>query len=277
MWERAKNIDPRAVAALIPLLLVNGIAVTGQLEFWKTNLPWPFTAVVIFALALESVSVFLAYHAHLAQVSDDSALRLRLASYGFGVVIGILNASHYLHDGRITAAAIGLGLMSASSPWLWAVHSRRANRDRLRAAGLIEPHALRVGQTRWMWHPIRSFRVMFFATWAGIRKPDEAISLWEKQTGQRNTRPRAAAASAAPGGDIRAWARSRGMEVNATGRIPADIRAAYEAERGQDSDPGEPGQDSDPGVTVSSPTIEPDSPPVRIVTVASGGRYVVPK
>jgi len=256
------RLDPRAIAALIPLLMINGIAILGQTEFWRTHLPWPAPADAVFALALESVAVFLAYHAHLAQIADDSALRLRLASYAFGITIGTLNGSHYLNHGRITAAALGMGLMSASSPWLWAVHSRRANRDRLREAGLIEPHALRVGQTRWLWHPIRSARVMWWATWAGIRHPETAIALWEKQTGQRNTRPRAAAASAAPGGDIRAWARSRGMEVSATGRIPADIRAAYEAEQGQDSDP-------------DMPRVE-DRPATRMVTVPSGGRYEVP-
>jgi hypothetical protein len=132
------------------------------------------------AVALESVAVFLALHAHVAALADDSALRLRLASYGFAAVIGAMNYSHYAApDWRPTFAAVAVGLMSASSPWLWAVHSRRASRDQLRERGLIEPHAVRLGATRWLWHPLRSARVTWYATWAGVSDPREAIGGWE--------------------------------------------------------------------------------------------------
>jgi hypothetical protein len=67
--------------------------------------------------------------------------------------------------------------MSLSSPWLWSVHSRRASRDALKARGLIEPHAVRLGATRWTWHPLRSSRVMFRATWEGESDPAKAIAL----------------------------------------------------------------------------------------------------
>jgi hypothetical protein len=66
--------------------------------------------------------------------------------------------------------------MSASSPWLWAVHSRRVSRDALLAQGLIEHHAVRLGSTRWAWHPIRSARVMWHATWEGVTNPAEALA-----------------------------------------------------------------------------------------------------
>jgi len=250
--------------------------------FWRTHLPWPLPADVVFAIALESIAVFLAFHAHLAQLADDSALKLRLASYGFGAIIGVLNASHYLVNGRLTAAALGMGLMSASSPWLWAVHSRRANRDRLREAGLIEAHAMRIGQTRFMWHPVRSVRVMRFAAWDGIRRPDEAIPLWEKHTGQRaSARHKTETVS---GGDVRAWARSQGMQVSDTGRIPANIRAAYEAGQAPDTGPrvvqpvSSP-QPPDPDATVTFPRIQVDDDNdddgPDYIRVASGGRYPV--
>ena len=59
-----------------------------------------------------------------------------------------MNYSHYAGPGwRPTFPALAVGLMSASSPWLWAVHSRRVSRDALMAAGLVEPHALRLGVT----------------------------------------------------------------------------------------------------------------------------------
>ncbi len=52
-----------------------------------------------------------------------------------------------------------------------------------------------------------------------------------RKTGGRakGTRRRPAAASTGNATDIRAWAQEQGMPVSARGRVPADIRAAYEA------------------------------------------------
>ena len=171
-----RSIPFLAIGCAIPILLVNSIAIVGQLEFWHTALPWPFAAVALFAIALESIAVFLAYHAHLSQVSNDSSLRLRWASYAMGIVIGLLNASHYLGPNHtITAAAVGIGIMSAISPWLWAVHTKRKSRDKLKAAGLIDSHAVRLGMNRWLWHPLKSFGVMRMAAWNGEATPTAAI------------------------------------------------------------------------------------------------------
>jgi hypothetical protein len=170
----------RITAAILPLLLVNIIAVSGQADFWIHHLPgFPVIAGIGFAAALESIAIFLAVYAHLAAVSDDASLRLRLASYGMGVIIGLLNASHFVIHGRITAAAVGMGLLSASSPVLWGIFSRRQSRDKLRAAGLIESHALRLGTVRWLFHPARSFEVFRLAAWDGINVPADAIAKWE--------------------------------------------------------------------------------------------------
>lgn len=167
----------RPMLAAVPVILVNAVAFAGQLAFLHAHLPWPPAGQVLLAVTLESVAVYLAFHAHLAQMANDSALRLRLAAYGFALVIAAMNYSHYAAPGwRPTFAAVALGLMSASSPWLWSVHSRRVSRDVLLAAGLIEPHALRLGGTRWMWHPYRSARVMQAASWDGERDPARAIA-----------------------------------------------------------------------------------------------------
>lgn len=185
---------PSAVLALIPLLLVNSVAFAGQLAFLRDHLGWPLPGDIAFALALESIAVYLAYHAHVALLADDSALRLRLAAYGFAAVIGAMNYSHYSHHWRPTFAAVALGLLSASSPWLWGVHSRRASRDALMTAGLIERRALRLGSTRWLWHPIRSARVMWHATWTGERRVTEAIAVLdvERQEPEPEPEPRPA-------------------------------------------------------------------------------------
>jgi hypothetical protein len=187
-WRDALAAIPwRSLLAAVPVILVNAVAFAGQLAFLRARLPWPLAGQVLMAVTLESVAVYLAFHAHLAQMANDSALRLRLAAYGFALVIGLMNYSHYAAPGwRPTFAAVALGLMSASSPWLWSVHSRRVSRDVLLAAGLIEPHALRLGGTRWMWHPLRSARVMWLATWEGITEPAEAIA---KAAGEPNPEP----------------------------------------------------------------------------------------
>lgn len=166
----------RTIAAAVPVVLVNAVAFAGQLAFLREHLPWPLAGQIMVALALESVAIYLAWHAHLAQLANDSALRLRLGAYGFALVIAAMNYSHYMAPGwRPTFPAVAVGLMSAASPWLWSVHSRRVSRDRLMGAGLIEPHALRLGVTRWAWHPVRSAKVMWEATWEGVTDPAEAL------------------------------------------------------------------------------------------------------
>jgi hypothetical protein len=176
-------MNKRMLITALPLVLVNVVAVSGQYGFIKDHTTWPVYGVAIFAAALESVALYLAYMAHASLMQNDSALRLRLAAYSFGLIAGVLNYSHYAPDGRITFVAFATGLMSASSPWLWSVYSRRASRDALMAAGLIEPHAVRLGVTRWIWHPMKSTRVMYMATWQGEQSPQAAISAYE------NTRP----------------------------------------------------------------------------------------
>jgi hypothetical protein len=159
------------------VVLVNAVAFAGQLAFLRTHLHWPLGGQILVAVALESVAVFIAYHAHVAQLANDSAFRLRLSAYSFAAVIGAMNYSHYMGPGWApTFPAVAFSLMSAASPWLWSIHSRRESRDALMARGLVEEHAVRLGSTRWAWHPIRSARVMFHATWEGITSPAEALA-----------------------------------------------------------------------------------------------------
>ena len=170
----------RGWLAAIPVILVNAVAFYGQLAFLRGHLVAPFAVQALVAVALESIAVYLAWQAHLAQLADDSALRLRLAAYGMAALIGAMNFSHYAAPHwRPTFAAIAFALCSVVSPWLWSVHSRRESRDILKARGLIEPHAVRLGVTRWLWHPLRSPRVMWHATWAGENDPAKAIALTE--------------------------------------------------------------------------------------------------
>jgi hypothetical protein len=168
----------RAWVAAVPIVAVNYVAFRAQLRYWETYLS--HSDALLVSAALESIAIYLAWQAHVAQLADDSALRLRLAAYGMALGIGALNYNHYMHPGwRPTPAAVVFGGMSAISPWLWSIHSRRESRDKLKATGQIEPHAVRLGATRWIWHLYRCIRVMWAATWIGEIRPAEAIRLIE--------------------------------------------------------------------------------------------------
>ena len=185
-WQHAMAAARQIAAhrgwlAAIPVVLVNAVAFYGQLAFLRHHLVAPSGIQALVAVALESIAVYLAWQAHLAQLADDSAMRLRLAAYGMAALIGTMNYSHYAAaHWRPTFAAIAFALCSAISPWLWSIHSRRESRDALKAKGLIEPHAVRLGVTRWLWHPWRSPQVMWHATWHGVTDPAEAIALIAK-------------------------------------------------------------------------------------------------
>lgn len=192
----------RAWRAAIPVAGVNAVAFYGQLGYLNVNLiTAPLGIRVLIAAVLESIAVYLSWHAHLALIANDSAFRLRLFAYSIAAVIGSMNYSHYMHrDWRPTAAAVIFGLCSVLSPMLWSVHSRRAARDGLKARGEIEPHAVRLGATRWFWHAWRSAQVMWKATWIGENKPDRAIALWTARTkgSTRKSDRKPAAASVTP-------------------------------------------------------------------------------
>jgi hypothetical protein len=174
-------VNRTAIVTALPIVLANAISVLAQYSFFRAHLPhWGTVGAGLFAGALESMAVFLAYHAHAALMANDSAARLRLASYGTGLLIGLINASHFLAHGRLTVEAASVGLLSASSPWLWGIHSRRQSRDALLAAGLIEPHAVRLGSNRWLWHPVRCMHVMYQASWIGEQDVTRAIRLVPK-------------------------------------------------------------------------------------------------
>lgn len=174
----------RAAAAAVPVAMVNGTAFIGQFAFLRQHVPWILPGQVLIAVAIELVAVYLAWHAHMAAMANDSSGRLRASAYSFAQVVGAMNYSHYAAPHwRPTVMAVLMYLMSALSPWLWGVHTRRASRDRLMERGLVEPHAVRLGGNRWTWHPLRSARVTYWATWHGVNEPARAIARFADRYG----------------------------------------------------------------------------------------------
>lgn len=166
-----------AVFAAVPVVMVNGTAFIGQFAYIRDNVPWALPGQVLAAATFESVAVYIAWHAHLAKMKNDSSTRLVIGAQLFAVVMGLMNYSHYSVRWHPTVMAVGLGLMSLLSPLLWGIYSKRASRDKLMEEGLVEPHAVRLGANRWTWHPLRSFDVMWRATWVGEINPKAAIAL----------------------------------------------------------------------------------------------------
>jgi hypothetical protein len=178
--SKQKTAKRRAYITAIPLVLVNAVAFSGQFAYINDHFLWIPPAKVMFAIALESVALFLAYMAHQALMSEDSAYGLRLSSYAFGAVIGLMNYSHYAGPGmKPTFEAVATGLMSVASPWLWGIYSRRQSRDQLKAKGLIEPRAVKLGVFRWLMFPGRAWKVFRLSVWLNINRPDEAIAAYE--------------------------------------------------------------------------------------------------
>lgn len=209
----------RAWLAAVPIVFVNFVAFYGQLSYFRAHRQVqpgtviPVTVSVVMALALESIAVYLAWQAHVARKSHDSALRLRLGAYLVALVIGALNYSHFCGPHwQPDAYAVSFTIASVISPALWGVHSNRESRDDLKAQGLIEDHAVRLGLTRWFWYPLRSAMVQRLAAWAGESRPAAAIGLYEQRKAGREN---------GPGGPREGYAQENGRNGSGVTVAPA--------------------------------------------------------
>jgi hypothetical protein len=174
-----------------PLLGLNAIAMFGQFDAFSHMPKISAPGALGIGLVLETIALFLAHHAHQALVAGDSATRLRVASYVFGAGIGALNYhDQAAPDWAPTPLAVIFGLASALSPWLWSIHSRRSNRDRLLAMGLIERRAAKFAGARWLMYPIRTVRMLRWSIWTGEQEPAVAVDWWEQQRAARAEQPR---------------------------------------------------------------------------------------
>lgn len=175
----------RKLALLVPLLLVNSMAIWGQAgwaleHLTNANGVEDLAVAVLFAAAVESIGIYLAWEAHEALMADQAAGLLRTGSYGVGLLVGALNYAHFAGDGYTpTPQAVTFGLLSAISPWLWAIRSRSLNRDRLAELGMVDERGLKLATNRKFWHPIKSLKVIRWAAWSGVTKPVEAVAGWE--------------------------------------------------------------------------------------------------
>jgi len=171
---------------VMPLLVVNGTAMYGQIAVGYDQLtpggthPAGRLAVALLvAVAAELISNYVNWHAHDALLRGDgrTAGQLRRASYLIALVIGAVNYSHFAGDGMApTAAAVVFGLMSASSPWLWGLHTRRAQHVQLAAQGRADTAGAVFSGERMRAFPIRTWQARRWSIDHGVNDP--AIA-WE--------------------------------------------------------------------------------------------------
>ncbi|GAA4600357.1 hypothetical protein GCM10023194_81450 [Planotetraspora phitsanulokensis] len=157
---------------------VNIVAVAGQFLVFQA-LGWPTPTAVMAAAIVESVAVYVSWHAHVALREGDSAFRLRMTSYLIGAAAAYLNYSHVPQTPELFAAC------SLASPWLWSMHSRHLHRKDLREQSLIDPRAPKFSVLRWALHRKETFAAFKWAVGEGVQSPQIAVDVIRTR---RNTR-----------------------------------------------------------------------------------------
>jgi hypothetical protein len=156
-----------------PLVLVNLAAIYGQLAFFYQHVApatWPIPGkialAIVVALAIESIAVYVGWHAHDALINKlgRTAARLRRASYGIATLVAAINYAHFADFTEATgnklglnAASVAFGLLSLISPWLWGLHSRRAKNIQLAKEGVADATGATFSGERIRSFPIRSY------------------------------------------------------------------------------------------------------------------------
>jgi hypothetical protein len=170
--------------AVAPLLVVNALTVYGQLAYAMAEIApaaWPLWARVAlsigFAVALESVSLYVQWHAHDALLlkSHSTARALRRWSFLIAAAVGAMNYSHFagkeLHP---TAAAIAFGMLSLLSPWMWGLHSRRSARIQLLKERRVDDAGAEFSTARKRAFPIRTMKAYRWSIDHNVTDPREA-------------------------------------------------------------------------------------------------------
>lgn len=189
---------------VLPLLLINGGAAYAQAAYayeqiappaW--NGPSRVAFAVAFSAALESIAVYVQWHAHDALIlkAHATAASLRRAAWLIAAVVAGINYAHFADGITPTPAALSFALLSLLSPWLWGLHTRRAQHVQLLAedAGLIDDAGVEFSpKRRWMF-PIRSLRAARWSIEHNERDPRKA---WDGYNAERAARKDARQAKA---------------------------------------------------------------------------------
>lgn len=160
---------------VLPLIGVNVLALAGQVGFATTHFGWALAPAIFFGCVLESIALYIGWHAHQALLAGDSASKLRASSYLMGAIVGGLNYDHFAGaDWSPTAKSVVFGMLSLTSPWLWAMHGRYANRKRLRELGLVDERAPHFAGGRWVHFPVQTWCALRWGIANNVQDPARA-------------------------------------------------------------------------------------------------------
>jgi hypothetical protein len=179
--ERAERLR-RTLILVGAIVGVNAVAVVGQVSSFTAPVAgngfgWSLWQALCVAAVVESIAIYVGWHAHVALIEGDSVMRLRLTSYAIAAGVGALNYHHYAGpDWAPTDRAVMFGAASLLSPWLWAMHSRHVHRQQLRENGLIDPRAPKFGALRWLLHRGETWQALRWAVAEGEQSPTVAVA-----------------------------------------------------------------------------------------------------
>ncbi|NRQ31249.1 hypothetical protein HII36_05280 [Nonomuraea sp. NN258] len=180
VWSERTRTAGRLLVMSTTNLGVNLVAVSGQaMSFMERGLPtlWALLAAGI----VESVAVYVSWHAHVALREGDAAWATRMWSYAIGAGAGYLSYTHVQDYPELFAAC------SLASPWLWSMHSRHLHRQDLREAGLIDPRAPKFSALRWLLHTKETFTAFRWAVSEGVQSPHIAVEVVRTRRAVRTT------------------------------------------------------------------------------------------
>ncbi|WP_440063742.1 hypothetical protein [Streptosporangium sp. OZ121] len=179
-WAARAQVLGRLAVMSVTNLGVNLVAVGGQYMVFIA-LGVPAWAAATGAAIVESVAVYVSWHAHVALREGDAAWGLRMRSYLIGAAAAWLSYTHVPETPELFAAC------SLISPWLWAMHSRHLHRQDLREAGLIDPRAPKFSPLRWALHTKETFAAFRWAVGEGVQSPQVAVSVVRERRAVRMT------------------------------------------------------------------------------------------
>lgn len=177
-------MNKATAVAVAPLVVVNALAVYGQGAYaFETIAPdaWnPLARLVLaigFAAAVESVALYVGWHAHDALLLKAYGTARRLRRWAFVVALAAagMNYAHFAAPAlRPTPAALAFAMLSLLSPWMWGLHSRRQAHVQLLAERRADEAGVEFSSQRRRMFPVHTWKAARYAMWRNITDPADA-------------------------------------------------------------------------------------------------------